>query len=132
MSHGVLHTIRRCADFLVFPDSNDPPSRRGKRIISITIPITIRRQLPRPPLPIRTRPRGVFGTRMPKAPVHEDRDAGGDEHDVNGSTRSSRHLTVQSEAKPTRMQFSAQPNFGVSVLTPLPLHSLRNAWRPTR
>jgi hypothetical protein len=71
---------------LMFPDSDDDPSRVREATVSVKIPGSVGFDLRRPELRVLRRGRAiVLGAAVPEAPVNEDGDTCSGEHDVSGS-----------------------------------------------
>src|SRR5438876_128776 len=67
--------MRGTVTVLVCPHSHHTPPRSPKATICIAVSLGVAFDLGSPPRGVGGWPTGVLGTRMPEAPIHEDRDS---------------------------------------------------------
>ena len=70
----------------MLPDTNDSPARCLEEGVRLFVPLHIALKLGYPVVRIGGGHGPVMGAAMPEAPVHEDGDLGGPEHNVGSTT----------------------------------------------
>ena len=117
---------------LVFPDADDQPAGFREATVGVAIALYVRLEFRFPPLAIVLRDGPVLRTRVPEATVDEYRDALLREDDVDASSRGRQDLAFEPVAQAATVQFSAERECGLGVLTrlapkPLPCRLVERA-----
>ena len=118
---GRFDGLRSSIRVLVLPNTHHVPFGFGELRVGVRVSALVCLNLVAPPLRVLLGPRAVFGTAMPEAAVHEDRDAKPWKGDVSRSPKSGDPI-VDPESKPIAVQSGSDCELGRRVALTLRLH----------
>ena len=129
LSDGLFNTVGGHDRVIVFPHSDDRPTRLGERCVGRPISSHVRLELLRPPLLVRLREGCVLRATMPETAVDEHRDPLAREGDIGPRSTQSRDTQVDPVAETAAVELPAQSHLGVRIPVSHARHPFRNLGR---
>lgn len=107
VTHRSLHDFGSPFPRLVLPKPERHPAQCPQMVVSLTVPLHVLTQLRQPPLAVRRRETGVFGTHVPEATIDEHGDPRGAKQQISTTPRHARKESIHPVPKATPVKLAS-------------------------